>query len=1095
MIAIVGCEYDFDTAGPIPGDTEVMTTHIIPLNQNETTLEYLIAADAVCGPGSYSPSGFSTCIQCETGTFSDTTLATTGCKQCVSGRYSSADGASVCLQCPSGKFSYFQGSSVCSSCPAWTGSSVGLSACVTCTNSSGCAYADGTACPMCGSVCVLCSAGYYNDGGSNRCSACGAGKYNPSRGGVSLDACMDCSVGSYTKPTSAGMSACLQCSANPSMSFPLNAGYVTGSPLLCAWVCNQGYQTVPSSPGSGSAEWDSLSSSYTSQGFSANDIVLMIQYRSDFCCDSASVSIGKWRTGCTKYSAGSVVDCLPVQNGVFVDSGVVSSLNRCGDWACNSGYFKRNNVCNPQAVCESGYTFNRDSAGQLVLQDGVASCVQCPVCVDGSETAVACNSTHSAVCRKCKQYSASGGACVVDPPLGYRGVSKTYSISLGWGVWPTLSFDNKPFVWSASVVFNSYIACDAIGVGQSFIGGDEVCDPTKSSLCSQCKTQCSPWKRTGGWFQGAGWFSGAQNCIACSYSDTCAATQFLDMSVCGPVLQPKCADCPADLKVSNQIAWANPSDEGYNGLYPCRAVCQSGYSELNDQCVQCPNLPANVFLVNGCEWKCKPGYLQNLGQCEACPAPPACGLGLYPDYTSTSNVCLSCLQCVKPSNAVFLSGGTLGGVKSCSFQCLAGSFRSQDSCTVCSQRSCLASAYLSPCTGTSDSQCLQCKLCVAGERIERACGVANNTVCSVCDSSLLPSDATWTAVGCASWDCKTGYWKDGVTCRKCSVQKDCVKGETLQVMGPACSSVSGVCVSCPSPPSGRCFNGDPYCGTTADCGIITPAVITTKKSPTTSSATTTKKSPTTSSAPSTTTTPQITVTTVQVTPPVDLPTGFATVAVLTVNDASIITAVYFVDLVGNISAVVCVDAQAVCNVSILSVTVGSVTTYCTNGVCPGYARQRALLGISGANVSVGVVTSTAIPDISDAVSRINSVTVLIIMPNAPWYRGDSFSDSRSMLDQVAKSYTVYVIIVEKASDSSLFVGIGVVLVVLVIGLIYARSKRTSVVIQLPLQVDPPSAPPALLVGPGNFKSSSSRFTALESIRITRENYKPFVKTV
>jgi hypothetical protein len=270
-------------------------------------------------------------------------------------------------------------------------------------------------------------------------------------------------------------------------------------------------------------------------------------------------------------------------------------------------------------------------------------------------------------------------------------------------------------------------------------------------------------------------------------------------------------------------------------------------------------------------------------------------------------------------------------------------------------------------------------------------------------------------------------------------------------------------------------------------------VITTKKSPTTSSATTTKKSPTTSSAPSTTTTPQITVTTVQVTPPVDLPTGFATVAVLTVNDASIITAVYFVDLVGNISAVVCVDAQAVCNVSILSVTVGSVTTYCTNGVCPGYARRRALLGISGANVSVGVVTSTAIPDISDAVSHINSVTVLIIMPNAPWYRGDSFSDSRSMLDQVAKSYTVYVIIVEKASDSSLFVGIGVVLVVLVIGLIYARSKRTSVVIQLPLQVDPPSAPPALLVGPGNFKSS--RFTALESIRITRENYKPFVKTV
>jgi hypothetical protein len=70
-----------------------------------------------------------------------------------------------------------------------------------------------------------------------------------------------------------------------------------------------------------------------------------------------------------------------------------------------------------------------------------------------------------------------------------------------------------------------------------------------------------------------------------------------------------------------------------------------------------------------------------------------------------------------------------------------------------------------------------------------------------------------------------------------------------------------------------------------------------------------------------------------------------------------------------------------------------------------------------------------------------------------------------------------------------------VLVVVAV-LIWFYTKQTGVAIPLPQPVYNtmhPSAPPAFLVNQPT--GTTSRFTALESIRITRENYKPFVKTV
>ena len=433
------------------------------------------AVGSYCPAGSYSPPGFGACVLCETGTYADT-VQSTACKQCHPGQYIGTDGAVQCLQCPAGKFSPLNGSSACSSCPGWTGSSAGMAACVTCSSSAvGCAYADGSSCPMCGSACTLCGAGYYNDGSSNNCAACGPGKYLPGRGAPSAASCTDCFSGTYTRPTSTGLSACLQCAVG--MPLPKNSKYLESGfdPLLCNWVCDAGFQTVQASPEEGSDFWMALSTSYGKQGYSSAAVVEMIRYRSDYCCDTSKVTAGRWRMGCTKFSAGTIEVCQSVENGQFVLLGG-DSLNRCNDWVCNAGFYKLDSVCSAQPVCDEGFTYARGSGG-LVLSDpsGMYSCMVCPVCADGSEAATPCNSTHPAVCRLCggsRPYSVGGGACVKDPPVGFRGVKAT----LGPGARPVLTFDNRAFVWVPSTVFYSYVACANAGHGRIFTGGDAVCD-------------------------------------------------------------------------------------------------------------------------------------------------------------------------------------------------------------------------------------------------------------------------------------------------------------------------------------------------------------------------------------------------------------------------------------------------------------------------------------------------------------------------------------------------------------------------------------------------------------------------------------------
>ena len=1069
----------------------MFTSESVQSAETQTTVESVSSTtapdsmqgvDASCAAGSYSPPGYNACIQCETGTFASAAMATV-CTQCAAGRYNEMNGATQCGQCPAGKFSFFTGSSVCSSCPAWTGSAAGMSSCVTCSSSGGCRYADASVCPTCSGACTLCSAGFYNDGGSNRCVACGSGKYLSGLGGSSSAACIGCFSGTYTRPMQSGMSSCLQCSLNSAMSLPQNAVYLTSDvhPLLCKWVCAAGFQTMLASPLQGSDEWGALSSSYANQGFSDGDITLMIKYRSDYCCDASSVMAGQWRTGCTKTNQGTIAECPPIANGQFYYAANTDSLNRCDDWVCNAGFYRRNGLCIAQPVCGAGFTYARDGSGQLVAQSDVYSCVACPVCMDGTETATACTRTHSAVCRMCgggRQYSVGGGACVKDPPIGFRGVKATFSSSPAWGVRPVLTFDNKTFVWASSTVFYSFVACVDAGAGRVFTGGDAVCNIATDNYCNQCTTQCSPWRRSGGWFQGSGWYGGV-SCTACQFDPLqCTASQFLDMSVCGPVQQPQCSSCPGSMPVDHQVGWVNPRDVAFSGQYPCRVVCAAGYSEVNDQCVMCSNLPANVILVNGCEWRCKPGYLQNNNQqCEACPVLEDCATGFYPDYQGSFNVCLSCMACQKPSNSVFTTGGTFGVATSCAYACEAAFYRSGNLCAACTQQRSCVGGFLTPCTETSDSQCTTCRVCSVGERQVSACTQSNNTVCAGCDPSLKPDNSTWTAVGCGTWACVNGFWRDGSVCRRCSAQKDCGVGSTLQLMPSVCSASTGKCVACPALLAGECYNGDPYCGTIKGCvpvstrtsGFITPVL--------------TSRFP-----PPRTTTPIMPLTTIMrlstlvVTPPITAtePEAFASLAALTINPNVTINAELFDGLARNVSMLVCADAKGFCNVSVLAVTVNNVTTFCNNGVCPGYARSRRLLGVTVVVVSIGIVTQVQIVDVSAGLDSIVAVDSSSVMPNSPVANLTSIlGDAMKIMQQVQAGYTVYVIsepkiVVVDNTTTIVIVACCVVVVILAMAVVRRNQQYTP------------------LVPPGNEKGA--RLTALDSIRITKENYKPFVKT-
>jgi hypothetical protein len=206
------------------------------------------------------------------------------------------------------------------------------------------------------------------------------------------------------------------------------------------------------------------------------------------------------------------------------------------------------------------------------------------------------------------------------------------------------------------------------------------------------------------------------------------------------------------------------------------------------------------------------------------------------------------------------------------------------------------------------------------------------------------------------------------------------------------------------------------------------------------------------------------------------------VASLTIDAAATVTSVLLDQLVHNVSRIVCLPAVGACNVSVISVTVDDVVTFCTDGVCPGFAKRRRLLLLNTGVVDLGIITEAKVPDFTGALGAIESVVDTRVQPNAPIATVEQLAqlrDSRVLAALVANKFTEFNVIGAVNNVLGLLVlviqvAIGIVVVSVILCCCFC-CKGSNVLVKQP----------------GNI---GSQFTALDSIRISKESLKPYIKT-
>jgi hypothetical protein len=630
-------------------------------------------------------------------------------------------------------------------------------------------------------------------------------------------------------------------------------------------------------------------------------------------------------------------------------------FNRCDDWVCEDFYFFNQSagVCTPQPVCQAGYTYQRDTtAGAYVSQpSGSFTCVPCSRCIDGSETEMPCNRFNDTVCRLCSptEFSYQAGPCIPTIPIGYGPVRiRITSIPLFQGR-PSVYFDSvTPVVWNniyftQGFFLNSYTPCQPLTSTTSvmYTGNDDTCNRLDMSLPSVCllpicKTQCKPWNGVEGWYK-----LKTGDCSKCVYDSTCTSKQYSDMTTCGPTTAPKCAACPG-LLLPNSLGWLNPGRTPFPGPYPCDIICRDGYAKGgNYSCISCPTIPSNSKFTIGCNWTCSLGFIQDsANNCIPCVGVPTeCAVGYFIGYATANSQCARCLPCTNiVANSVYTTAGQPSGPNTCGIKCMPDTFVSPGygldsysnpiACDRCSILSCVdGDTYLQPCSDIGDAECSPCTPCAIGTQVSTACTTASDTVCTECNSSLLPSNASWAESGCGKWACDNGFVlrPNTTQCIKCKLAHDCIYSDSFEDDGFGC----GRCVACDLflllP--GQCFNGDGQCGVSYLCDVgmvvgtttITPLSVQAEAS-----------------------------TVMDTAMPVAVQTTFASMATLTIaGELSSITSSFVQDIATQTST------NCACEATVMSITQGNVTTFC-NPSCHFSHSRRMLLGESPTTVAIDI---------------------------------------------------------------------------------------------------------------------------------------------
>ena len=187
-----------------------------------------------CPAGMYSDmAGATECSICSAGTYAAPgSVSVSGCAGCVAGKYDDDSEASTpCIDCPTGTYSDTVGATECSACFAGTYAAPGSASCVECVAGK---YDDDS---DASTPCIDCPVGTYSDTvGATECSACSAGTY-AAPGLASVSGCVECAAGKYDGDSDAS-TPCIDCPAGTYSDF-------TGT-IECS-VCSAGAYSVPGS--------------------------------------------------------------------------------------------------------------------------------------------------------------------------------------------------------------------------------------------------------------------------------------------------------------------------------------------------------------------------------------------------------------------------------------------------------------------------------------------------------------------------------------------------------------------------------------------------------------------------------------------------------------------------------------------------------------------------------------------------------------------------------------------------------------------------------------------------------------------------------
>ena len=170
-----------------------------------------------CAPGTYKTSaGSEPCGTCGPG--------------CEAGKYqsgcSSSSGTPECTDCRADPGSYCEAGSSYGSSAAGTTCPLGYFCLGGAQDKQLCTVAAGRYCPPAtlSAEGAVCPAGFWCAGGSNDKTACAGGTYVPTEGSASVNACSDCTVGTFSSDE--GSSVCTKCSPG------------TVAPALVAATCD-----------------------------------------------------------------------------------------------------------------------------------------------------------------------------------------------------------------------------------------------------------------------------------------------------------------------------------------------------------------------------------------------------------------------------------------------------------------------------------------------------------------------------------------------------------------------------------------------------------------------------------------------------------------------------------------------------------------------------------------------------------------------------------------------------------------------------------------------------------------------------------------